>query len=103
MHYSVKALLVLGRMSHEIARELNIDRKTVRKIKKKVERGEIETSAIKRKSILDLYRDEITEYMKNNLSAVLIHQKLKEKHGLNVRGGKYVEVYLFKHSKKFLY
>ena len=84
MYYSVKTLLSLGKNVSQIARELKIDRKTVRKIKKKVERGEIETPTIKRKSILDPYKDEIMEYLKNGLSAVLIHQKLKEKHNLNV-------------------
>ena len=84
MYYSVKTLLSLGKNVSQIARELKIDRKTVRKIKKKVERGEIETPTIKRKSILDSYKDEITEYLKNGLSAVLIHQKLKEKYSLDV-------------------
>jgi len=84
MYYSVKALLGLGKNVSQIARELNIDRKTVRKIKKKLEKGEIETPTIKRKSILDLYKDEITDYMESVYYAVLIHQKLKEKHGLNV-------------------
>lgn len=84
MYYSVKALLGLGKNISQIARELEIDRKTVRKIKKKVEEGEIETPTVKRKSMLDPYRDEIIEYLKNNLSAVLIHQKLKEKHSLDV-------------------
>jgi len=84
MYYSVKALLGLGKNVSQIARELEIDRKTVRKIKKKVEEGEIETPTVRRKSILDPYRDEIMEYLRNNLSAVLIHQKLKEKHSLNV-------------------
>lgn len=67
MYYSVKTLLGLGKNVSQIARELKIDRKTVRKIKKKVERGEIETPTIKRKSILDSYKDEITEYLKNSL------------------------------------
>ncbi|AEA33368.1 IS21 family transposase [Hippea maritima] len=84
MYYSVKALLSIGKNVSQIARELKIDRKTVRKIKKKVESGEIETPTIKRKSILDPYKDEIIEYLKSGLSAVLIHQKLKEKHSLNV-------------------
>ncbi len=39
MYYSVKALLNLGKNVSQIARELKIDRKTVRKIKKKVEKG----------------------------------------------------------------
>ncbi|WP_052297342.1 helix-turn-helix domain-containing protein [Hippea maritima] len=84
MYYSVKALLSIGKNVSQIARELKIDRKTVRKIKKKVENGEIKTPTIKRKSILDPYKDEIIEYLKSGLSAVLIHQKLKEKHSLNV-------------------
>ncbi len=65
MYYSVKTLLNLGKNVSQIARELKIDRKTVRKIKKKVERGEIETPTIKRRSILDPYKDEIMEYLKN--------------------------------------
>ncbi len=36
MYYSVKTLLSLGKNVSQIARELKIDRKTVRKIKKKV-------------------------------------------------------------------
>jgi len=84
MYYSVKALLGVGKNVSQIARELKVDRKTVRKIKKKVENGEIETPTIKRKSIFDNYKDEITEYIRGGLSAVLIHQKLQEKHGLDV-------------------
>jgi transposase len=84
MYYSVKALLDLGKHISHIARELGIDRKTVRKIKKKIEEGNIKTPTVRRKSILDTYKEEIVDYLKEGISAVLIHQKLKEKHGLNV-------------------
>ncbi len=46
MYYSVKTLLENGKSISEIARTFNIDRKTVRKIKKRITEGEITPPSI---------------------------------------------------------
>ena len=84
MYYSVKTLLADGKSISEIARTFNIDRKTVRKIKKSIEDGEITPPSIERKSILDNYKNDINDYLENEISSVLIHQKLTEKYNLTI-------------------
>ena len=56
MYYTVKTLLEKGKSISAVARELGIDRKTVKRIRDKVKDG-VEVSKVKRKSILDPYRD----------------------------------------------
>ena len=84
MYYAVKTLLETGKSISEVARELGIDRKTVRKIRDKVKDG-VKVPAIKRRSILDPYRDLIIEYLnEEGLTGVLIHKRLVEEYNLDV-------------------
>jgi len=69
-------MLDLGKSISHIARELKIDRKTVRKIKDKVQSGEIEPPVIERKSILDDYKDFLLQGFQDNLSTRIMHRKL---------------------------
>lgn len=84
MYYSVKTLLENGKSISEIARTFDIDRKTVRKIKKSIAEGEITPPSIERKSILDNYKNDIKSYLEDELNSVLIHQKLTEKYNLAI-------------------
>jgi len=56
VYYIVKTLLEKGKSISAVARELGIDRKTMKKIRDKVKDG-VEFSKVKRKSIHDPYRD----------------------------------------------
>ncbi|MCP4050893.1 MAG: hypothetical protein GY730_09340, partial [bacterium] len=55
MYYTIKTLLERGKSIRSIANDLKIDRKTVRKIKIKIETngGEIECPKIHRSSVCD--------------------------------------------------
>ena len=79
MYYTVKTMLEQGKSISAVAREVGIDRKTVRKIRDRIKNGEIRTPVMKRRSKLDNYKEEIIGYLEKGFSAVLIHQKLKEK------------------------
>ena len=56
IHYTVKTLLGQGKNISQIARQLSIDRKTVRKIRDKVKEGEVKPPKFSRKSVLDRYK-----------------------------------------------
>jgi transposase len=83
MYYSVKTLLERGRNISEISRELGIDRKTVRKIREKLEKGIYEPK-YSRSSILDPYKEKIMEYLSEGLTGVLIHERLLKETELKV-------------------
>ena len=83
MYYTVKTLLDRGKNISEISRELGIDRKTVRKIRDKVKEG-VFPPKFSRSSILEPYKEKITEYLSEGLSGVLIHQKLVSEAELSV-------------------
>ena len=78
VYYSVQTLLDLGKSVSQIARELEIDRKTARKIIGKVKSGEIEPPFIQRKSTLDDHKEFLLDSLQNRLSVKLMHQKLLE-------------------------
>ena len=84
MYYSVKTLLSQGKNLSEISRELQIDRKTVRKIRDKLSSGKIEPPVFSRKSVLDVHKEEIIEYLSEGFSAVLIHERLCREKDLSV-------------------
>ena len=84
MYYTVKTLLDQGWSISGIARELGIDRKTVRKIRDRVKDGEVRVPRMQRRSRLDAYREEILSYLEEGLSGVLIHGKLCEIHGVEI-------------------
>ena len=56
MYYTVKTLLGQGKNISQIAKQLGIDRKTVRKIRDKVKEGEVKPPKFSRKSVLDRYK-----------------------------------------------
>ena len=84
MYYTVKTLLDQGWSISSIARELGIDRKTVRKIRERVKEGELKVPRMRKRSRLDAYREEIVSYLEGGLSGVLIHRKLCEVHGVDI-------------------
>ena len=79
MYYTIKTLLGCGKNISEISKDLGIDRKTVRKIRDRINKGEIIPPQIERASRLDLQKDLILKYLSQGLTIVLIHQKLKER------------------------
>ena len=84
MYQTIKTLLSHGKSIREIASELGMCRKTVSRIQKALLRGLEEPELQTRRKRLDDYLDDIGGYMENGLSAVLIHQRLRERHGLEV-------------------
>ena len=76
MHTTIKTLFQKGYNKSEIARMLEIDRKTVRKVLKELdENGVVERK--KRKSILDPFKEFINIQVAKNLSAKRIFQDMK--------------------------
>ena len=71
----------MGKSMRGIARELEIDRKTVRRIIKKIESksGSVDVSAIERQSRCDGVKLEIEEWLKKGMSIQLIHERLMER------------------------
>lgn len=84
MYYTVKTLLDQGWSISGIARELGIDRKTVRKIRERVKDGAVKVPRMRKRSRLDSYREEILSYLEEGLSGVLIHRKLCDIHGVEI-------------------
>jgi len=79
MYYTVKTMLEQGKSISGISKDVGIDRKTVRNIRDRIREGEIKTPVMQKRSKLDNYKEEIIGYLEKEFSAVLIHQKLKEK------------------------
>ena len=76
MHTTIKTLFTKGHNKSSIARMLNIDRKTVRKVLKELnEKGCVERK--ERTSILDPYKEYIAIQVSKGLTAQRIYQDLK--------------------------
>lgn len=84
MYHTIKTLLAQGRSQREIARDLGMCRKTVSRIARALSEGMEGPGEQVRVKVLDDYEQEISTYHESGLSAVLIHRKLVEKHGVNV-------------------
>jgi len=84
MYNTIKTLLSHGKSIREIASELGMCRKTVSRIQKALERGLEEPLPQVRPKLLDDYLDDIQVYKEMGLSAILIHQRLHEQHGLDI-------------------
>ncbi len=84
MYYAVKVLIEQGKSIAGIAKELGIDRKTVRKIRDKVSGIGVKTPVMIKGSKLDPYKDEIIFYIERGLSAVLICEKLIAERGVDI-------------------
>jgi transposase len=83
MHNTIKTLLEKGKSQRAIARELKISRKVVRRIKTELEEKH-SPGRYHREKQLSAYEEQIKTYLDSDLSAVLIHQRLQDKHGLQV-------------------
>lgn len=84
MYHTIKTLLAQGKSLREISRELGMCRKTVTRIQRSLASGMTGPAEQVRAKTLDDYQDDIREYHGSGLTAVLIHQKLVGKHGLEV-------------------
>ena len=84
MYNTVEGLLALCKSISEISRTLGMDRKTVRKIRDKLQSGE-KAPVMQKKSKLEPYREQIIDFLHNQgLSGVLIHRRLVEEFQLDV-------------------
>ena len=83
MHNTIKTLLERGKSQRAIARELKISRKVVRRIKRELEASQ-PPGSYQRGKQLDAYSTQLEGYLKQGLSAVLIHQRMVQKHGLQI-------------------
>jgi len=83
MHNTIKTLLDQGKSQRGIARELGISRKVVRRVQRELEQNMVPSSYSRAKK-LDDYEDQIKAYLDSKLNAVLIHQRLEQKHGLQI-------------------
>lgn len=84
MYHTIKTLLSQGKSMREIALELGMCRKTVSRIQKALSRGLQEPAAQVRPKLLDDYDHLIQSYLDQGLSAVLIHRRLQDRHGLDI-------------------
>lgn len=83
MHYTIKTLLSQGRSERSISKELGISRKVVQRVKRELASG-ISGQGYHRAKQLDEYSDQIAQWLCSDLTAVLIHRKLVEDHGLDI-------------------
>lgn len=83
MEHTIKTLLGQGKSQRRIAQDLGISRKVVRRIKKQLD-DQLPSKGYERAKQLEAYASQIDTYVEQDWSAVLIHQKLREKHGLQV-------------------
>lgn len=83
MHYTVQTLWNLGKSKRQIARELGIDRKTVKKIIKLIEgnAGEVKPVKMEKPSVMGEYQEYVLELFNNGLGAKLIYKRLVEEKG----------------------
>ena len=93
--YTIESLLKVGHSISKIARDLGVDRKTVRKYKKRIEEGNLKPIEIEKKSLLDEYKEDIGKLIEKDFSLVLIHEKL-EKRGVKTSYSN-VKAYAQKH------
>lgn len=83
MYHTIKTLLEQGKSQRFIAEHLGIHRKTVKQIQERIDQG-LGPPVYERDKKLNGYADQIGEYLKQDLSRVLIHRRLVEDHGLAV-------------------
>ncbi len=80
MHTTIYTLFKQGYNKSQIARLLNVDRKTVRKVIQDIEqKGEVERKS--KNSVLDNYRQFIEAKVNKGLSAKKIYQALQAEFG----------------------
>lgn len=96
--YTIKTLLGRGWTISRIAREIGADRKTVRKIKRRIKAGDLSEPVIARKSKLDRYTDIIEKYTEKDWNSLEIYNKLKFEIGVGISYSS-VKRYIAKHFK----
>ena len=84
MKYTVKTLLERGYSQRSIAKELLINRKTVRKYIKEFSIGDIITPKISRVKKLDPYIEDIKEWLSQGLTGVIIRDKIFKEKGIAI-------------------
>jgi len=84
MYNTIKTLLEHGKSLREISRELGMCRKTVSRIQKALLNGDSAPRQQSRSSGLEVFHEQIEHYLASGLSALLIHQKLIQQHGLTL-------------------
>jgi len=76
MYYTIKTLLDQGKSLRAISLELNMDRKTVRRIQRSISAGKKGPDAAVRVKKLGGYEEEIKALYERGLTGVLIHREL---------------------------
>ncbi len=84
MYNTIKTLLDHGKSVREIARELGMCRKTVTRIQRALLNGDSAPTQQAKVSSLNDYQQEIERFVESDYSALLIHQKLVQQHGLSL-------------------
>ena len=84
MWYTIKTLLDKGKSIRRISEELGISRITVKRIKNKIEAGQLIPAPVVKNKLLESYHDYIKSLHEREISAVLIHQRLQQEKGLTV-------------------
>jgi transposase len=84
MYYTVKTLLDKGKSLREISRILGINRKTVTKIRDQTGTGTIKIPKQNRSKKLDDFEEIISGFIEKGFTAKIMHNILREKHGLKI-------------------
>ncbi|MHB8232629.1 MAG: IS21 family transposase [bacterium] len=84
MFNSIVSMLKIGIPIRKIARDLKIDRNTVRSVYKRITGGVATPPVIQRKSSLDNYEEKINELLENNYSGKQIHQELSQLYDIKI-------------------
>jgi len=99
MFMTILTLWKQGQSKSKIAKMVNHDRKTVRKIIKNYEaQGRDRPIMARRSGLVDPYKEQIVEYLEKGLSGIRIHEELQSK-GLKAKYRTLTE-YIFKLKKK---
>ena len=74
---SIVTLWKSGKSQREIAKILKVNRRSVSKIIKQYQKdGNMDVPELKKKKILDSYKDQIISYLERDLSGVRIYEEL---------------------------
>lgn len=80
MYITIKVLLDQGKSIRSISKELNVDRKTVRRISQQLNLGGVSPPVGQREKKLDEYGDQITHLHEKGWPAKLIYRELSDQH-----------------------
>lgn len=84
MVYTIKTLYEKGMSQRAIAKELGIHRQTVKKYIDSIKEQGVKEPKINKTRILDSYKQQILNWVQDELSAQLIHDKLQENNSVNI-------------------